>query len=230
MSEIFETSPHVLIVDDDARILRLLKQFLEKNNYIVSAASSATEAKNYMDYFIFDLIILDVMMPTVTGIEFAQSIKSNKIHVPVILLTALSDIDDRINGLSSGADDYISKPFDPKELLLRMKNLIDIYGYGKQKDNNIQIGQSVSYNMATKELCKNSVCTIISSTEQKLLELLIKHPAKSLSREFIAGAIGLANNRSVDVQIVKLRNKIEDDTRDPKFLRTVRNEGYALYI
>lgn len=230
MSETFEHSPHVLIVDDDERILRLLKQFLEKNNYIVSAASSALEAKHYMDYFVFDLIILDVMMPTVTGIELAHSIKSNKIHVPVILLTALSDIDDRISGLSSGADDYISKPFDPKELLLRMKNLIDIYGYGKQVDKNIQIGNAVSYNVKTKELQKNGVSSILTSTEQKLLELLIEHPAKSLSREFIAGTIGLANTRSVDVQIVKLRNKIEDDTRDPKFLRTVRNEGYALYL
>ncbi len=203
---------------------------MQKNGYIVSAASSVAEAKEYMQYYIFDLLILDVMMPTVTGIEFAQAIKGNKIHVPVILLTALSEIEDRIHGLSSGADDYLSKPFDPKELLLRMKNLIEIYGYGRNSHNIVRFGSSCSYNTTTKELTKNDTVIPLSTTEQKLLELLIERRPNPLSRNEIANSMRLANERSVDVQIVRLRNKIEDDTKYPKYLRTIRSEGYALYL
>ena len=221
--------PHILIVDDDERILKLLGKFLEKNGYTVSAASSATEAQEYMQRFIFDLVILDVMMPKITGTELAKSIKDNKIHVPIILLTALAEIEHRIEGLSSGADDYISKPFDPQELLLRMKNLIEIYGYKKDVDTIKRFG-SCTYNLKTKELVKNGQTIPLSGSEQKLLETLISAHSTPMSRAEIAQAMKLDNERSVDVQITRLRGKIEDDTKYPKFLQTVRNEGYALYI
>jgi two-component system phosphate regulon response regulator OmpR len=131
-----QTKPHILIVDDDIRILKLLSQFLSQNGYLVSAAHSAKEAEEYLGKFTFDLVILDVMMPEVTGIEFAHTIKINKIHVPIILLTALSETEDKIKGLEAGADDYITKPFEAKELLLRTKKLIDLYGYNKKAGPN----------------------------------------------------------------------------------------------
>lgn len=222
--------PHILIVDDDARILKLLKQFLQKNNYHVSAAESVQKAEAYMKYFIFDLIILDVMMPNVTGIEFAQVIKTNGTYVPVILLTALAEMEDKIAGLSAGADDYMTKPFEPRELLLRMKNLIDLYGYNRASQDIINFGHVCRYNTVTKELMHNGYALSLSSTEQKLLEVLLSQIGTPITREDLAMRIGLTNSRSVDVQIVKLRRKLEADTRNPKFLQTIRGAGYALYL
>ncbi len=223
-----EEKPHILIVDDDKRILQLLKQFLEKSGYNVSMALSVDEAKELMEYFVFDLLILDVMLPGVTGVEFAATIKGNKVHVPIILLTALSEIEDKVRGLEAGADDYLSKPFDPRELLLRTKNLIEIYGYNRLKHQRVQFGDC-NYNLETKELIKNNLLVSLSSTEQKLLEILIESKQKPLSREELSAAMGGLNERSIDVQIVRLRSKIENDPKKPQFLQTVRNAGYALY-
>lgn len=223
-----EEKPHILIVDDDKRILQLLKQFLEKSGYSVSMALSVDEAKELMEYFVFDLLILDVMLPGVTGVEFAATIKGNKIHVPIILLTALSEIEDKVRGLEAGADDYLSKPFDPRELLLRTKNLIEIYGYNRLKHQKVQFGDC-NYNLETKELMKNNRLVSLSSTEQKLLEILIEAKQKPLSREELSSAMGGLNERSIDVQIVRLRSKIENDPKKPQFLQTIRNAGYALY-
>jgi two-component system phosphate regulon response regulator OmpR len=222
--------PHILIVDDDVRILKLLKAFLQKNDYLVSAAHSALEAEEYMKQFIFDLIILDVMMPNVTGIEFAKTIKSSGTHVPIILLTALSETADKVAGLSAGANDYISKPFDPQELLLRMKNLIDLYGYNRHQQETVQFGASKYYNNTTKELIHGDKVVPLSRLEQKLLEVLVSQARVPIEREELAQLMDLTNARSIDVQIVKLRSKIEDDTKNPKFLQTVRGKGYALYI
>jgi two-component system phosphate regulon response regulator OmpR len=222
--------PHILIVDDDNRILKLLKQFLQSNGYIASAASSVMEAENYMEYFIFDLLILDVMMPEVTGIEFAKTIKGNKIHVPVILLTALSEVEDRVRGLEAGADDYLSKPFEPRELLLRMKNLIEIYGYNSKIKEIVKFGASSHYNTLTKEFVKNDQVIFLSSTEHKLLEILIQRGREPISRDNLSQLMGGLNARSIDVQIVRLRSKIEDDTKRPQFLQTIRNKGYVLYL
>lgn len=224
-----EEKPHILIVDDDKRILHLLKKFLENSGYNVSMAPSVAEAERYMEYFIFDLLILDVMLPGVTGVEFAATIKGNKVHVPIILLTALSEIEDRVKGLESGADDYLSKPFDPRELLLRTKNLIEIYGYNRKKEQIISFG-SATYNMDTKEFIKNNEIVPLSSTEQKLLEILIECDKKPISREKLSSLMGGLNERSTDVQIARLRSKIENDKKQPKFLQTIRNEGYVLYL
>lgn len=223
-----EEKPHILIVDDDERILKLLKQFLENAGYNVSTASSVKYASLYMEYFIFDLLILDVMLPEITGVEFATTIKHNKVHVPIILLTALSEIEDRVKGLQSGADDYISKPFDPRELLLRTKNLIEIYGYNKKQTKIIPIGDS-TYNIETKEFIKNQEVIVLSSTEQKLLEILIESNKKPISRSKLSDLMGGLNERSIDVQIARLRSKIENGTKKTKFLQTIRNEGYVLY-
>lgn len=223
-----EEKPHILIVDDDKRILKLLKQFLVNSGYYVSSAESVEEAEKYMEYFIFDLLILDVMLPGVTGVEFAATIKGNKVHVPIILLTALSEVEDRVKGLESGADDYMSKPFDPRELLLRTKNLIEIYGYNKKISQTISFGDSV-YNMNTKEFSKSGENISLSSTEQKLLEILIECNKKPISREELSKKMGGLNERSIDVQIVRLRSKIENDKSKPKYLQTIRNEGYVLY-
>lgn len=224
-----EEKPHILIVDDDKRILKLLKKFLENSGYHVSMAESVQSAEIYMEYFVFDLLILDVMLPGVTGVEFATIIKGNKVHVPIILLTALSEIEDRVRGLESGADDYLSKPFDPRELLLRTKNLIEIYGYNKKKEKSVQFGSS-TYNIETKEFIKNNEIVPLSSTEQKLLEILIESGKKPISRERLSSLMGGLNERSVDVQIARLRGKIENDNKQPKFLQTIRNEGYVLYL
>lgn len=224
-------TPHILVVDDDARILELLKQFLSKNNYVVSTASSAREAEDLLLEFSFDLMMVDVMMPEVTGIEFARKIKDQKANVPIILLTALSEPEDKVKGLESGADDYVTKPFDGKELLLRAQNLIDLYGQNK-KSNQIYKFGNIYYDIDKKNLYDNASEKPIklSSTEKKLLEILINYKGEPLSRERLSNLMGGLNDRSIDVQIVRLRSKIEDDPKEPRYLQTIRNEGYVLYI
>lgn len=226
-----ESKAHILVVDDDSRILELLKQFLSKNNYLVSTAISAMEAESLLKEFVFDLMIVDVMMPEVTGIEFAKRIKDNKIKVPVILLTALSEPEDKVKGLESGADDYVTKPFDGKELLLRAKNLIELYGNQLQNNNFIRFG-NIIYDTEKRNLYNNiqEKDIKLSSTEKKLLEILIQNKGETLSRERLSNLMGDLNERSIDVQIVRLRSKIEDNPKAPKFIRTARNEGYILYL
>lgn len=228
---IMSDKSHILVVDDDTRILGLLEKFLSKNGYLVSIASSAMEAEKLLTAFTFDLMMVDVMMPEVTGIEFAKRIKEKETSVPVILLTALSEPADKIKGLQSGADDYITKPFDGKELLLRAQNLIDLYSETKKSNNNVRLGKVV-YDMERKILSDFAGDDIIklSSTEKKLLEILVSNKGAILSRERLSNLMGGLNERSIDVQIVRLRSKIEDDTKEPRYLQTIRNEGYVLYI
>jgi two-component system phosphate regulon response regulator OmpR len=222
--------PHILIVDDDERILKLLKAFLSKNGYEISTATSVPEAESYISQTNFDLLMLDVMMPGVTGIEFAKQIKGNETHVPIILLTALSEPEDRVKGLESGADDYITKPFEPKELLLRTQNLIELYGYKKNSiSEQIKFGD-VIYDIGTKQLINGDENITLSSTEQKLLETLIENKNKVVSREELSDVMYGIGERSIDVQIARLRSRIELDPKQPKYLQTVRHEGYILYI
>ncbi len=221
---------HVLIVDDDRRILRLLKQFLQKSGYLVSSALSAMEAAEYLKYYIFDIMVLDVMMPSITGLEFAKKIKSNINNIPIILLTALSEPEDKIRGLQTKADDYMTKPFDPRELVLRIENLINLYGHCSRQQEIIKLGNG-TYNIVTKQIRNsNNDVVILSSTEQKLLEILIQLSNQPIKRQTISKFMGSLNERSVDVQIKRLRNKIEDDPKQPKILQTIRNKGYILYI
>jgi two-component system phosphate regulon response regulator OmpR len=221
----------ILIVDDDTRILALLKQFLTQNGYSASTATDALEAEEMMKHTNFDLIILDVMMPKVTGLEFSSKIKKLQ-NIPIILLTALNKVEDRIKGLEARADDYLSKPFEPKELLLRMQNLLQLYT--KQKSDKVT-GELVlfghnSYNLTNKEFKKNGQITYLTSSEQKLLEIFIMHKNQPLSRQQILQEVDHVSVRSIDVQVVRLRAKIETDPSKPQFLQTIRNGGYALYI
>jgi len=223
-----DKKPHILIVDDDNRILKLLKKFLTQNDFLVSTSASATEASKLLSNFIYDLIILDVMMPEITGIDFAQRIRSSGILMPVVMLTALSEPEDKIRGLESGASDYVTKPFEPRELLLRINNLINSHKRFKKEQEVIRFGNN-TYNLITKVLIQNGTDIKLSSAEEKLLDTLIESENKVISREELSSKLGGLNLRSVDVQIVRLRNKIEPDPKNPKFLKTIRNKGYVLY-
>ncbi len=221
--------PKVLIVDDDNRILELLKQFFAKHGFESFIATDADSASEVINNNSIDLLVLDVMLPNITGFEFASKVKRQGKKMPIILLTALSDPEHRVQGLESGADDYLTKPFDPRELILRAKNLLDLYKSNINEKNLIIFGD-VNYNLTTKKLIKNKEEIFLSSTEQKLLEIFIANKGSTLSREDLSKKMGGLNDRSIDVQVVRLRQKIEEDQKQPKFLLTVRHEGYALYI
>lgn len=222
--------PYVLVVDDDTRILKLLKLFLIKQNFDVATAESALDAENLLKAHTFDLMILDVMMPEVTGIEFAERIKNSGANMPIILLTALGEAEDRVRGLESGADDYVVKPFDPRELVLRMNKLLTLYDQHNTIARELVTFGECKYDLGTKEFSKSNQLVRLSSTEQKLLELLIKHANVVVDRESIASEMGGLSDRSIDVQVVRLRGKIEDEQKYPKYLQTVRNKGYVLRI
>ncbi len=221
--------PKVLIVDDDSRILELLKQFFAKHGFESFTASDAETASEVINKNNIDLLVLDVMLPNITGFEFASKVKRQTKKTPIILLTALTDPDHRVQGLESGADDYLTKPFDPRELILRAKNLLDLYKSNIYEKDVIAFGQT-SYNISTKKLVKNNMEILLSSTEQKLLETFISNKGNTLTREELSKKMGGLNDRSIDVQVVRLRQKIEEDQKQPKFLLTIRHEGYALYI
>ncbi len=224
--------PKVLIVDDDSRILELLKQFFTKNGFESYTAIDADEGHAILNNQKVDILILDVMLPGVTGFEFAKKIKAQSKNTPIILLTALSEPDNRVKGLESGADDYITKPFDPRELILRVRNLLDLYNVNIQKESKgevIEFGDC-SYSFAQKQLTINGEDVALSSTDQKLLEYFMLNIGKTLSRNELSKLMGGLSDRSIDVQIVRLRQKIEKDAGRPKFLQTIRHEGYGLYI
>ena len=218
---------HILVVDDDDRIRDLVKQYLNENNYFVSTAINAEDAQEKVNTIKFDLIVLDIMMPGKSGLDFTEENK-NKIYTPIILLTAKGEADERVHGLEAGADDYLSKPFEPKELLLRIKNILN-----KTKSKNIkrliEFG-NVKINLNKHIILKNNKEYKINSTEKTILEAMINSPGKSFSREEIGKIINLDKERSVDVIITRLRKKIEQNPKNPKYLQTLRGEGYVLWI
>ena len=220
--------PHILIVDDDIRIGELLSRLFKQEHFYTSIAHNVTEAEHLMQYFVFDLMILDVMMPGVTGLEFAHIIKSQTQHVPVIMLTALGEPEDRIKGLEAGVDDYLPKPFNSQELLLRAKNLIEIYGFNKIKAQSVHMG-NVIYNVQTRNITRNNENIYLTSSEKNLLTTLIENKEKIISRQDIAEKLGGMNERSIDVMIKRLRDKIEEDPSSPKHIQTLRNKGYILH-
>ena len=220
-------SLHLLVVDDDDRIRILLKDYLTENNYIVSTAENAEQAKKKLKYFKFDILILDVMLPGQNGYELTKDIKK-EINVPIILLTAKGEVENRIKGLELGADDYIGKPFEPKELLLRIKNIIK----NKNKiDTNMKhfIGEAqIDLNKLT--ISSQGVSKKINSSEKKILLEMLAQPGKTFSREEIGNISGIIQERSIDVMITRLRQKLEVDPKNPKYLQTVRGSGYVLWI
>ena len=218
---------HILIVDDDDRIRNLLKDYLSDNNYIVSTAENAEQAKKRITYLKFDIIILDVMMPGQNGYELTKDIKKN-IKVPIILLTAKGEVENRIKGLELGADDYIGKPFEPKELLLRIKNIIN-------KNNKIDLKSKHNVGRAEIDLNKmtinlNSEFKKINNSEKKVLIEMLANPGTTYTREEIGKISGISQERSIDVMITRLRQKLEKDPKNPKYLQTIRGSGYVLWI
>jgi two-component system, OmpR family, phosphate regulon response regulator OmpR len=222
-------APHILIVDDDRRIRELLKSYLMEHQYRVSMAASALEARKQMQGIAFDLIVLDVMMPGETGLNFINSLRAEKLEVPVLMLSALSETSDRIIGLSSGSDDYLAKPFEPKELLLRLQSLLRRAGPKVIKKRIITFGDC-QFDLTLGEFLRSGVAVKLTSREKDILRVLAQKPGEAFSRLQLALTGAEENERSVDVQINRLRQKIEQDSANPKYLQTMRGAGYALFI
>jgi len=218
---------HILVVDDDEGIRSLVKKYLDERNYLVTTAHNAENASEKVKVIKFDLIILDIMMPGKSGLDFLNENKKN-INTPVILLTAKGEPNERIEGLEKGADDYLPKPFEPKELDLRIKNIIN-----KTKTNNLKRiieFEKVKIDLNKQIIFQNNLEFKINNTEKIILEKMINNPGKVFAREEIGKLIDLDKERSVDVIITRLRKKIEVNPKNPKFLQTIRGAGYVLWI
>ena len=218
---------HILVVDDDDGIRNLVKKFLNENNFLVTTSMDAEDANKKIQIIKFDLIVLDVMMPGKSGLEF---IKENKkeLETPIILLTAKGEPDDRVQGLERGADDYLAKPFEPKELILRIQKILE----RTQKKNDVRIieFENVKIDLNRLFIFKKDKQFKINKTEKKILECMLNSPGEILSRKKIGDLILIDKERSVDVIITRLRKKIESDPKNPKYLQTIRGEGYVLWI
>ena len=218
---------HILVVDDDERIRSLIKQYLNENNFLVTTSHSAENAEEKISIIKFDLIVLDIMMTGKSGLDFIKQNKS-KIDTPIILLTAKGEAENRVEGLEIGADDYLPKPFEPKELILRIKNILN-----KTKRNDekrIITFDNIKIDLNKLLIIKNDIEYKINSTEKIILEKMINNPGKTFSREDIGKLTDLDKERSIDVIITRLRKKIEIDPKNPKYLQTLRGAGYVLWI
>ena len=218
---------HILVVDDDDGIRSLVKKYLNENSFLVNTASSAEEASEKIKIAKFDLIILDIMMPGKNGLEFIEENKK-KLETPIILLTAKGEANERIEGLETGADDYLPKPFEPKELILRIHNILK-----KTKKNDVRRiieFENIKINLNKQLIIKKNIEYKINNTEKIILEKMINNPGKTFSREDIGSLISLDKERSIDVIITRLRKKIEINPKNPKFLQTIRGAGYVLWI
>ena len=218
---------HILVVDDDDGIRSLVKKYLNENNFLVTTADSAEDASEKISIIKFDLIILDIMMPGKNGLEFIKDNKK-KLDTPIILLTAKGEANERVEGLETGADDYLPKPFEPKELILRIKNILD----KTLKTEQVRIIEFANVKIDLNKLLilKKDKEFKINNTEKIILEKMINNPGKTFSREDIGQLIELDKERSIDVIITRLRKKIEIDPKNPKFLQTIRGAGYVLWI
>ena len=218
---------HILVVDDDDGIRSLVKKYLNENNFLVTTSNSAENAAEIIEIIKFDLIVLDIMMPGKNGLDFINDHKK-KIDTPILLLTAKGEASERVQGLEIGADDYLAKPFEPKELLLRIRNILNKTINADQK--RIIEFENVKIDLNKLLIIKNSKEFKINSTEKIILEKMINNPGKTFSREDIGLFSNLDKERSIDVIITRLRKKIEIDPKNPKFLQTIRGAGYVLWI
>jgi len=218
---------HILIVDDDDRIRELVKQYLEENNFLVTTAIDAFDAKKKIDIIKFDIIILDIMMPGKSGLSLTKEIKQNN-PIPIILLTAKGESSDRIKGLELGADDYLPKPFEAKELLLRIKNILNKIRKPFLADE-IHIGNAL-INLKKLSIKINNKTLKINPQEKMVLEKMLELPGKIFSRSDIGKIINISKERTIDVMITRLRQKIEINPKSPKYLQTIRGSGYVLWI
>ena len=221
------TMSHILIVDDDDKIRELLKEFLTENNFLISTAADATEALEKLNSISFDLIIIDIMMPGMNGYELTKKIRESTL-VPLIHLTAMGETDNVIHGLEIGADDYIGKPFEPKELLLRIKNILNKTSKKPNKDK-IQL-DSLILDLKNGKIIGGSKDLSLNDNEIKILGILSSRPGESFSREHLVKNLGFAQERTLDVCVNRLRKKIEKNPKIPKFLKTKRGSGYVLWI
>ena len=218
---------HILVVDDDDRIRELLKEYLTEENYLISTSNNAENAKQKIEMIKFDIIILDIMMPGQSGLDLTHSLRE-KINTPIILLTAMGEPNERIEGLEKGADDYLAKPFEPKELVLRIKNILK-KTEGKIQVNEIEFNE-ININLKKLVITKKNNSHKINNTEKIILEKMINSPGQTFSREQIGKLIKIDKERSIDVIITRLRKKIEDDPKNPKYLQTIRGAGYVLWM
>ena len=218
---------HILVVDDDDRIRELVKEYLEENNFIVTTAIDALDAKRKLNIIKFDILILDVMMPGESGLSLTKELKKTN-TTPIILLTAKGETIDRIQGLELGADDYLGKPFEPKELLLRIKNILNKVQKPIEK-NEVYIGDTL-INLKKLYIQKNNKTIKINPQEKKILEKMLEVPGKVFSRDDMGKIINISKERTVDVMITRLRQKIESNPKNPKYLQTIRGSGYVLWI
>lgn len=222
------TQPHLLVIDDDTRLRKLLKKYLSDNGFEISQAANASETKELLQLFSFELLVMDVMMPGQNGQELTKELRDNGFETPILMLTAMGDIDNRISGLEAGADDYLPKPFEPKELLLRINNILK-RREKKNTDTNIYFG-SCSYNEKTGKLYQNGEPLLLTGAEQDALKILVSHAGQPVSREQMASLFKTDNERTVDVLITRLRKKIETDIKKPLCIQTVRGQGYMLVL
>jgi two-component system phosphate regulon response regulator OmpR len=219
--------PHILVVDDDTRLRELLQTFLRDNGFAVTTAVHAADARRKLALFRFDLMVLDVMMPGETGVEFAS--KLNGDAPPVLLLTAMTETHDRIRGLEAGADDYLVKPFEPRELVLRIRAILRRTESGQERKPVVSFGE-YQFDAAQGRLQKNGAAFTLTTGESQLLSALAKKAGEPVARSELAAALGAgASERSVDVQITRLRKKIEEGGGKPIYIQTVRGAGYVLY-
>ena len=221
---------HILVIDDDQKLRSLLKQFLENNGFRVSDAEDTTQAKKIMESLIFDLLVIDIMMPGQSGLDFLKETRQTNL-IPALMLTAMSDPEDRLDGLEFGADDYMTKPFEPRELLLRIQNILrrHMSNFIKNKDiNNTKFGPFL-FNKKSLNLYKNDIPVHLTTSEQKLLNCFCLSPNKAFTRDDINNSLGGSmETRSIDVAIARIRRKIEEDQRHPIYLQTVRGIGWML--
>ena len=218
---------HILVIDDDDRIRNLLKKYLSSENFLVSVAKDAFDAEKLVANIKYDLIVSDKMMPKKDGIDFIKDLRSVNNNTPVIILTAVGDIDNKLLGFSIGADDYIAKPFEPKELLFRIKNILKRTGINNK--NEIKFG-SFSFNLSSNVLKKGEEVIKLTNTQKSLIAYFINNPNKVLTRNDLLSVLPIADERSVDVAITRLRKKIQDEKNENEFITTIRNVGYKFVI
>jgi two-component system, OmpR family, phosphate regulon response regulator OmpR len=221
---------HILVVDDDRRIRELLKSYLTDNGFRVTVAESAAAARQRMRGLAFDLMVLDIMMPGESGLALTQALRGNEAAVPILMLSALSDTDNKIDGLTAGSDDYLAKPFEPRELLLRIRNLLRRAApAGSEEESDVRFG-GFNFNLPRGELRRGGELIKLTSREKELLRLLARHPGQPIARSELTAPGAPDSARNIDVQINRLRRKIETDPANPAHLQTIRGSGYALYL
>ena len=228
LKENYADKVNVLVIDDDERIRDLVARYLNEKGYIAMVAGSAEEAAGFLKLYSFDILIVDVMMPGDSGVEFTQSLRVQGNQTPVILLTAMGEVEDRILGLEAGADDYIPKPFDPRELVLRIDAVIKRVPKENSKITKVQIGQW-QFDIDHPELFDGQTRIALTNVEANLLQILMQTPGDVVSRDYLSQQCNLdPNKRTIDVQVTRLRRKLEEDSNRPRYLQTVRGQGYLL--